>query len=70
MSQDLTKALCFPEYWNKRYENISSSEEPTHEWLRSFEKIRALLEKHLSSPSTGGPTILHLGCGDSVSPGQ
>lgn len=60
------KELGFPEYWNRRYENASKCENATHEWFRSFEKLRPFLEKELPDPKLG-PRILHLGCGDSVS---
>ena len=69
MSLDSTKELGFPGYWNKRYEDVSEGNEATHEWFRSFEKLRPLLKRHLPVPFLG-PRIIHLGCGDSVSVSQ
>ena len=65
MDKGSTKELGFPEYWNRRYESVSSGGESSHEWFRTFEKLRPFLEKELPDPSVG-PRILHLGCGDSV----
>ncbi len=59
------KELGFPDYWNKRYETGSEVDGGTHEWFRTFEKLRPFLEKTLPKPSAQ-PRILHLGCGDSV----
>lgn len=65
MSTDSLKELGFAEYWNKRYENLSGPGDSSHEWFRSFDHLRILLETHLPPPSAN-PWILHLGCGDSV----
>ena len=65
MDVNFTKELGFPDYWNRRYENVAESEQATHEWFRTFDKLRLFLEKELPSASSE-PRILHLGCGDSV----
>ncbi|KAL8809665.1 MAG: hypothetical protein Q9223_003363 [Gallowayella weberi] len=63
----LTTDLTLPEYWNNRYDVATEPENPSHEWFRSFEELRMLLEKELPGPSLR-PRILHLGCGDSTLP--
>jgi hypothetical protein len=66
--------LAHPEYWDKRY----TSEQKTgpdgtqqtlesYEWFRTFENLRPFLTKHLPAPSMGCH-VLHLGCGNSVTP--
>ena len=60
-----SKELGFPEYWNRRYQSISSDGESSHEWFRTFDKLRPFLERKLPNSSLR-PRILHLGCGDSV----
>ncbi|MCJ1320338.1 hypothetical protein MMC15_005676 [Xylographa vitiligo] len=62
-----TIELGFPDYWNRRYANVAESEQATHEWFRTFDKLRLFLEKELPSASSE-PRILHLGCGDSTLP--
>ncbi|MCJ1393027.1 hypothetical protein MMC18_005899 [Xylographa bjoerkii] len=62
-----TRELGLSDYWNKRYGQGTESEETTHEWFRTFEKLRPFLEKELPSASSE-PRILHLGCGDSTLP--
>ncbi|KAK6441300.1 hypothetical protein LTR95_002467 [Oleoguttula sp. CCFEE 5521] len=63
------KALATPEYWNSRYEK-SASDQPTHEWFRSFEALKPFLEPHLyvPFPAENNPRIVHLGSGDSTVP--
>lgn len=62
MNEQELKALGHPEYWNNRY-----NEADGHEWFRSFKELQPLLVKEL--PEAGSnPKIIHLGCGDSVSP--
>ena len=65
MDAESSKALGFPEYWNKRYDQVEVSEQARHEWFRTFDKLRSFLEKELPDASSE-PRILHLGCGDSV----
>ena len=65
MDLNSTKELGFPDYWNKRYGKGAGSEQATHEWFRTFEKLRLFLEKELPN-ARSEPRILHLGCGDSV----
>lgn len=66
-------ALAHPEYWNERYilekeaqKEGGSSVLGAYEWLSTFETLRPLLTKYL--PTSSDPHILHLGCGNSVSP--
>jgi len=59
------KELGFPDYWNKRYETGSEIDGATHEWFRTFEKLRTFFERTLPEASSE-PRVLHLGCGDSV----
>jgi hypothetical protein len=65
MSINSLKELTNPEYWNKKYADNAQSEEPVHEWVKSFKELQPLFEKWLPNPSLA-PRILHLGCGDSV----
>lgn len=61
--------LAFASFWDKRYDSLSSAEnKPTHEWFRGFDSLRPWFSKHLFTdrPPEGAPTILQLGCGDSV----
>jgi len=58
------RELGFPDYWNKRYETGLEVDGGTHEWFRTFDKLRPFLEKTRPKPSAQ-PRILHLGCGDS-----
>ncbi|KAL8688062.1 MAG: hypothetical protein Q9218_005931 [Villophora microphyllina] len=58
------KELGFPEYWDKRYGDLS---EGGHEWFRTFEKLHPFLERQLPDPRIGA-RIIHLGCGDSTLP--
>nr|OQO23669.1 hypothetical protein B0A51_08497 [Rachicladosporium sp. CCFEE 5018]OQO28375.1 hypothetical protein B0A51_04867 [Rachicladosporium sp. CCFEE 5018]OQO28560.1 hypothetical protein B0A51_05606 [Rachicladosporium sp. CCFEE 5018] len=63
------RALATPEYWNSRYEK-SASDQPTHEWFRSFEALEPFLRPNLYNafPPQTNPHILHLGSGDSTVP--
>ncbi|MCJ1421107.1 hypothetical protein MMC32_007469 [Xylographa parallela] len=67
MDPNSTKELGFPDYWNNRYNQGAESDHATHEWFRTFEKLRPFLEKELPRASSE-PRILHLGCGDSTLP--
>ena len=58
------KELSRPDYWNERY---SRAGEGNYDWLRDFSSIRSLLVTHLPPVETN-PVVLHLGCGNSVSP--
>src|ERR1700753_2179234 len=63
--------LSTPAFWDNRYSTAdTSSNQPTHEWFRGFESLRPWLSKSLFEvrPAEQNPFILHLGCGDSVSP--
>ena len=66
MAEELSRELGSQVYWDKRYSaSAASGEGASHEWFRTFEKLRPFLEKELPS-SDQNPQILHLGCGDSV----
>lgn len=65
MDASSSKELGLPEYWNRCYESNSTGGKSSHEWFRTFEKLRPFLETKLP-PSSLEPRILHLGCGDSV----
>ena len=60
MDDERLKELSSAAYWNKRYDGSSS-----HEWFRTFSQLFPYLEKELPDV-TSNPSILHLGCGDSV----
>jgi EEF1A lysine methyltransferase 4 len=67
MDQNLSKAS----FWDERYSSAPpGSDAPTHEWFKSFDSLKPFLEKHLflPKPPDDDIRILHLGCGDSVSP--
>ena len=66
--------LARPEYWDKRYASERKTSPDgtqqtldSYEWFRTFENLRPFLAKHLPIPSSGCH-ILHLGCGNSVTP--
>lgn len=63
------KALATPEYWDSRY-TTSTSNEPTHEWFRSYDALEPFFSTHLfpTYPSSSNPQIVHLGSGDSTIP--
>ncbi|KAI9812003.1 MAG: hypothetical protein M1827_004895 [Pycnora praestabilis] len=72
MSSHSLEELSTPEYWNERYKaeqgksDVEKSEiSDSHEWFRTFDKLRPFLTKHLP-PVSDGPGILHLGCGTST----
>lgn len=57
------EALATPEYWDTRY-----TADPTpFDWFRNPTSIHPFLTKHLPPP-TSNPSILHLGCGNSLLP--
>ncbi|KAI9773508.1 MAG: hypothetical protein M1835_006148 [Candelina submexicana] len=67
-NDSLKDDLSTPEYWNKRYDNNTSSHDSgkaSHEWFRTFTQLRSFFEKELPAPEQN-PRILHLGCGDST----
>ena len=45
-----TKELGFPEYWSKRYGSNLGGGELSHEWFRTFNKLRQFLERELPNP--------------------
>lgn len=61
--------LVHAEYWDGHYAT-SSSDNPTHEWYRSYTDLEPFFQKNLiGAPgftSHDNPRILHLGSGDSV----
>ena len=66
--------LAHPKYWDARYalEQKNKAEAPhgtlaSYDWFRTFDEIRPLLLKYLP-PAMDDIRILHLGCGNSVSP--
>jgi EEF1A lysine methyltransferase 4 len=66
--------LAHPEYWDQRYtaeqkpgENGTHLALDSYEWFRNFETLRPFFAKHLPVPPSNWH-ILHLGCGNSVSP--
>lgn len=63
--------LARSEYWNARYAKEGVEDKPdaleTYDWFRSWEHLEDWFQSTLPSPSTH-PKILHLGCGNSVSP--
>lgn len=77
MSQNSVGELAKPEYWDRRYLGIDTAnreegaggnnqDSRSHEWFRSFERIRPFLLKNLP-PVAENPRIVHMGCGTSVS---
>ncbi|CAK7203997.1 hypothetical protein SEUCBS139899_006748 [Sporothrix eucalyptigena] len=74
------EVLSHAEFWDGRYakpegeaENTESSV-PTHEWFRTYADLEPFLQKVLfERPGCGPsdkPSLLHLGCGDSVIPAE
>jgi len=67
------KELAHLEYWDQRYASAEKESKDgsaviaSFEWFRTFENLRPFFEKHLPAASSGC-YILHLGCGNSVSP--
>ncbi|TVY74041.1 EEF1A lysine methyltransferase 4 [Fusarium oxysporum f. sp. cubense] len=65
--------LGLSEYWDSRYAT-SNTNEPTHEWFRSFSQVLPFLQKNLleqpGRAAQDNPRILHLGSGDSVVPAE
>lgn len=68
MNDQEIERLAHPEYWNERY-STAETDEPTHEWFRTFGDLLPFLEPKLfkARPASTNPKILHLGSGDSVS---
>jgi hypothetical protein len=69
MEPDESEELSLASFWDKRYDTIDRlNRQPTHEWFRGFESLKPWLSKHLFNerPANLTPSILHLGCGDSV----
>ncbi|KAF5667107.1 endothelin-converting enzyme 2 [Fusarium heterosporum] len=73
MTFEEDRQLETAEYWDSRYVT-SNSNEPTHEWIRSFEHLIPFLSKHLleqpGRTANDNPKILHLGSGDSTVPAE
>ncbi|KAH7233074.1 S-adenosyl-L-methionine-dependent methyltransferase [Fusarium tricinctum] len=73
MTIEEDQQLGYSEYWDSRYVT-SKSDEPTHEWFRSFEHLLPFLSKNLleqpGRTAKDEPKILHLGSGDSVVPAE
>ncbi|KAK4135938.1 hypothetical protein BT67DRAFT_400405 [Trichocladium antarcticum] len=62
------RALATAQYWDEQYAK-SSSDTPTHEWLRGFSDLESFFQSTLPSRrSQDNPLILHLGSGDSTIP--
>jgi EEF1A lysine methyltransferase 4 len=61
-------ALSTQSFWDDRYAT-SNSDQPTHEWFRTFDSLQPFFVKQFYSvkPAEENPRVLHLGCGDSVS---
>jgi len=65
--------LAFAKYWDERYAKPDAEE--SFEWFKSYENLRGFLGKWLPEVKETGqgevrggqPSILHLGCGNSVS---
>ena len=72
MPKESLEELAHASYWNKRYEagdgedGLDTDGTGAYDWFKSFHSIRPFLEEHLPAV-TLGPSILHLGCGNSVS---
>jgi hypothetical protein len=66
-SKESLEELTHSEYWDKRYEETAATEEK-YDWLRNFEAIKPFLIKYLP-PATKDPSLLQLGCGNSVRSG-
>lgn len=66
-NHDDQKELRLAGYWDARYAGTDAKKEGAHEWLRTFEDLKPFLIRRL--PPMGHPptSILHLGCGISVS---
>jgi len=64
--------LAFAKYWDDRYAKPDAEE--SFEWFKSYENLKGFLEKWMPKAEEAGkgnggqPAILHLGCGNSVSP--
>ncbi|KAF4974361.1 hypothetical protein FZEAL_8726 [Fusarium zealandicum] len=73
MTIEEDQQLSRSEYWDSRYVT-SDSNEPTHEWLRSFSHLLPFLQKNLleqpGRTAQDNPRVLHLGSGDSVVPAE
>jgi hypothetical protein len=58
-----------PEYWDARY-TADTGDATVYDWLRPFDSLQPFFTKHLPSPEPNparpGPSILHLGNGNSV----
>ncbi len=73
MPKDSLEELAHASYWDSRYachdgkDALDTNGTGTYDWFKSFEALRAFFENHLPSMN-GTPEILHLGCGNSVSP--
>ncbi|KAF2877441.1 S-adenosyl-L-methionine-dependent methyltransferase [Massariosphaeria phaeospora] len=69
-SEDESRALGSPHFWDERYSKAGDNDEPTHEWFRAFDALGPYFEKHLFTPRkpASNPRILHLGSGDSTIP--
>lgn len=68
MVKESLEELAHPEYWDKRY-SADDADAKVYDWLRRFDTIKPFLTKHLPAPDAS-PRILHLGSGNSVSPGH
>ncbi|ERS95206.1 hypothetical protein HMPREF1624_08417 [Sporothrix schenckii ATCC 58251] len=82
------EVLSHAEFWDGRYSvavkegaeattestKTAPTDEPTHEWFRSYSDLEPFLVKVLfGRPKCGpadNPSVLHLGCGDSVIPAE
>jgi hypothetical protein len=64
--------LAHPEYWDQRYASAKKESKEdgasiaSFEWFRTFDNLRPFFEKHLPA-ACSACSILHLGCGNSVS---
>jgi hypothetical protein len=73
VKDDEPKELPLPQYWDERYASAKKENEDgiaaiaSFEWFRTFENLQPFFEKHLP-PASSGCYILHLGCGNSLSP--
>ncbi|RPB03585.1 S-adenosyl-L-methionine-dependent methyltransferase [Choiromyces venosus 120613-1] len=57
------EALATPEYWDARY----TVDPATFDWFKNPASLHPFLAKHLP-PAPSNPSILHLGCGNSLLP--
>lgn len=64
--QDEQKELRLAEYWDARYAGTDAKQEGEHEWFRTFDDLRPFLLRSLPA-AEDSVSIVHLGCGTSVS---